>query len=249
MKISIVTISFNSELYIRDCISSVLSQTYNDIEYIIIDGGSVDNTLHIINEFGPKIHKIVSEPDSGIYDAINKGIGIATGDIIGILNSDDVFADEKVVERIAKEFENSTLSITFSDVQFVQRSDTTKYVRFYSSKLFKSWMFKFGFQPAHPTFYAKKELFDKLGYYRTDLKIAGDFELLLRFVLKNNIKFKYVKDVWVKMRVGGVSTSGFSSIIMLNKEIIKAHEFNGLYTNKLFVYSKYLVKWWGFIVK
>lgn len=245
MKVSIVTVTYNSELFLESCIQSVESQTYKDIEHIVIDGNSKDNTLSIIKKF--KNIKYLSEVDNGIYDAINKGIRLASGDILGILNSDDLFADNEVLQRIVTEFEQENLSVVFSDVQFVQRNDTSKPVRFYSSKFFKLWMFKFGFQPAHPTFYAKRELFDKFGVYRTDLRIAGDFELLLRFLKKNKVQFKYVRDVWVKMRVGGISTSGLSSILELNNEIVMAHRQNGIYTNMLFVYSKYLIKWWGFI--
>lgn len=247
MKISIITVTYNSELFLESCIQSVKNQSYSDIEHIIIDGNSDDRTLQIIK--GYEHLKYISEPDSGIYDAINKGISLSTGDVLGILNSDDILADEEVIERMTSNFEDPKLLAVFSDVQFVQRNDIDKPMRYYSSKFFKMWMFKFGFQPAHPTFYVRKELFKKIGPYRTDLKIAGDFELLLRFLLKNELRYKYVKDLWVKMRVGGLSTSGLKSVIQLNKEIIESHKINGLYTNRFMVYSKYLIKWWGFIKK
>jgi glycosyltransferase involved in cell wall biosynthesis len=248
MKISIITICYNSEFYIRDCIHSVLSQSYSDIEYILIDGSSKDNTLKIINEYKDKIDIFLSESDSGIYEAINKGISLSSGEIIGVLNSDDFFADNHVISRMVTSFqENKELDAIYADVQFVERNSINKVVRNYSSRFFKTWMFRFGFQPAHPTFYAKRELFGNYGYYRTDLKIAGDFELLLRFMKKNQIRFKYINDIWVKMRIGGVSTSGLASILKLNNEILEAHKINHLYTNKIFVYSKYLIKWWGFI--
>lgn len=245
MRASIITVTYNSELFLESCIQSVENQAYSDIEHIIIDGNSVDGTEGIVKKFKNLIY--LSEIDNGIYDAINKGIGLATGDVIGILNSDDLFADNNVVQRIITAFDNQNVGAVFSDVQFVQRNDTSKPVRFYSSKFFKPWMFTFGFQPAHPTFYVRRELFEKFGKYRTDLRIAGDFELLLRFLKTNKVPFKYVKDVWVKMRIGGVSTSGISSILKLNEEILLAHKFNQVYTNKFFVYSKYLIKWWGFI--
>lgn len=246
MKISVITVTFNSENFLDDCIQSIAKQTYKNIEHIIVDGNSNDNTLNIIKKKSNL--KWISEPDNGIYDAINKGIGLATGDIIGILNSDDFFNDNNVISRIVDSFnKDREIQAVYADVKFVNRENTNKILRHYSSKFFKSWMFKFGFQPAHPTFYAKKELFDSYGKYRTDLRIAGDFELLLRFILKNQIKYKYINDVWVKMRVGGASTSGLSSVLKLNSEIIKAHCFNNLYTNKFLVYSKYLFKWWGFI--
>lgn len=245
MKITIITVTYNSELFLENCIQSVKRQSYPNIEHIIIDGNSNDLTLQIIKSY-PHI-KYISEPDSGIYDAINKGIKLSTGNILGILNSDDILADETVIERIVSKFTDVNLEAVFSDVQFVLRNDIDKPVRYYSSKFFKPWMFKFGFQPAHPTFYVRKELFIKFGTYRTDLKIAGDFELLLRFLLKNKVKYKYIEDLWVKMRVGGVSTSGIKSVVLLNDEIITSHKFNGLNTNRFLVYSKYLIKWWGFI--
>lgn len=250
MKISIITITYNSFNTLEKCITSVINQNYENIEYIIIDGKSTDNTINLIHKYRNEISKLISEPDHGIYDAINKGIKLATGDIVGVLNSDDFFAHNNVISEIAHQFE-SYLEIkgVYADVAFVDRVDIEKKVRHYSSKFFKPWMFKFGFQPAHPTFYVKKELFDKYGLYRTDLKISGDFELLLRFLLKHKIKYKYVNNVWVKMRVGGVSTSGISSVVKLNSEIIKAHRYNNLHSNLFLVYSKYLFKWWGFVRK
>lgn len=247
MKVSIITVTFNSQEFLEKCIDSVKNQIYQDIEHIIIDGISTDNTLNIIKK-NSNI-KWISEDDYGIYDAINKGIKMATGDVVGILNSDDFLADGNVIQRIVSAFNTQKVDSLFANVIFVDRYDTSKKVRFYSSKHFKPWMFKFGFQPAHPTFYAKRELFEKCGYYRIDLRIAGDFELLLRFLFKKNVTYRYINEVWVKMRVGGVSTSGISSVKKLNAEILKAHKLNDLYTNILFVYSKYLIKWWGFLFR
>jgi glycosyltransferase involved in cell wall biosynthesis len=250
LKVSVITVVYNNGKTIAYTLESFKNQTYSNKELIIIDGGSTDNTLFEIKKFGSENYILLSEPDNGIYDAINKGIGLATGDIIGILNSDDFFNDNNVISRIIESFKlNKDLQALFADVKFVNRENTNKILRHYSSQFFKPWMFKFGFQPAHPTFYAKKELFDSYGKYRTDLRIAGDFELLLRFILKNRIKYKYINDVWVKMRVGGASTSGLSSVLKLNDEIVKAHKVNNIYTNKFLVYSKYLFKWWGFIKK
>lgn len=250
MRISVITVVYNNQETIGNAIESVISQTYKDIEYIIVDGGSTDSTLSIIKSYGGKISKWVSEKDKGIYDAINKGITLATGDIVGILNSDDFFADNTVVDRIARPFmSDKSLQAVYSDVLFVQRKNASKSVRYYSSKNFRPFMFRFGFQPAHPTFYARKDIFETLGYYRTDLKISGDFELLLRLLHVNKIKTCYVRDIWVKMRVGGVSTSGLNSLIKLNNEILYACKVNAMYTNKLMIYSKYLIKWWGFLMK
>lgn len=248
IKVSIITVVYNNEKTIGYSLISVLNQVFKNIEHIVIDGGSSDNTLKEIQKYEKYISTIVSEPDQGIYDAINKGIKLSKGDIIGVLNSDDFFADDFVIDRIVKEFQSDKeLEAVYADVQFVERNSINKVVRNYSSRFFKTWMFRFGFQPAHPTFYARKALFEKSGYYRTDLKIAGDFELLLRFMKKNKIRFKYINDIWVNMRIGGVSTSGLASILKLNNEILEAHKINELYTNKIFVYSKYLIKWWGFI--
>jgi len=247
MKITIITVTYNSAEFLKYCISSVLNQTYSDIEYIIVDGASIDNTIEIIKSF--KTIKYVSEPDRGIYDAINKGIKMATGEVIGILNSDDFFADENVVSRIAHQFKLGSFDALYSDIQFVDREIPTTVVRYYSSKFFKPFLFKFGFQPAHPTFYVRKKILDKYGFYRTDLTIAGDFELLLRLIYLHKISYKYVDDLWVKMRVGGISTSGVNSVIKLNNQIVISCRLNNVYTNKLMVYSKYFFKWWGFINK
>ena len=246
MKVSIITAAYNSDTYIQSCITSVGEQDYPDIEYIIIDGKSTDATLDIIKLNEKNISKWVSEPDYGIYDAINKGIKLANGDIIGILNSDDFFSDKNVVSRIVKAFKENGVDIIYSDLDFVDSEDTEKVIRHYSSKYFKPWMFRFGFQPAHPTFYTYRSKFNEYGYYKPDLKIAGDFELLLRFFYKNRLSYTYINDNWVKMRLGGASTSGIRSIMKLNKEILKAFKVNDLYTNTLMVYSKYIIKWWGF---
>lgn len=246
MKISIVTVTYNSEEFIEHCMTSVFQQTYRDIEYIVIDGKSTDRTLSIVKSFNDVI--CLSEPDNGIYDAINKGIRLATGDVVGILNSDDFYADNEVLSRVANEFlTDPSLDAVYSDVLFVEEPDLSKSVRYYSSKKFRPSMFRFGFLPAHPTFYARKELFDKHGMYRTDLKISGDFELLLRFLFIQKISYKYIDDLWVKMRTGGISTSGLESIFRLNAEIVKACKINNVYTNRILVYSKYLIKWWGFL--
>jgi glycosyltransferase involved in cell wall biosynthesis len=247
MKISIITVTYNSQEFLEKCIDSIKTQSYPNIEHIIVDGNSTDDTLNIIKK---NSHiKWISENDDGIYDAINKGIKIATGEVVGVLNSDDFLADENVIQRVVSAFNDHNVDSLYADVVFVDRYDTSKKVRFYSSKRFKKWMFKFGFQPAHPTFYAKRIVFEQYGSYRTDLKIAGDFELMLRFFVRHNVSHKYIDDVWVKMRIGGISTSGLASVRKLNREIVMAHHLNKLNTNILLVYAKYLVKWWGFVFR
>jgi glycosyltransferase involved in cell wall biosynthesis len=249
MTISIITVVFNNEL-IGSAIQSVIDQDYKDIEHVIIDGGSTDGTLAIIERFKAHVNVLISEPDHGIYDAINKGIAVAKGDIVGVLNADDVFADHQVLSRVAMKFKTQPLIDAFyADIVFTERQDITKVTRYYSSAKFKPWMFRFGTAPAHPSFYAKRSLFYEHGNYCTDLEISGDFDLLLRFMHIHKIKTSYVKDVWVKMRLGGISTSGLASIIKQNKEIVISCQRNDLFTITPLVYAKYLFKWWGFIFK
>jgi glycosyltransferase involved in cell wall biosynthesis len=241
---------FNNEATINDAMTSVLTQTYPNIEYIVVDGNSTDGTLNIIEKVAHRIDHFISEPDNGFYDAINKGIQLATGDIIGIINSDDYLADMDVLSKINEIFENDlSIEAVYADLIFIDGLNKKKVIRYYSSEKFKPWMFRFGFQPAHPTFYVRSELFKKYGLYQTDLKIAGDFEMLLRLMLKHKIRYKYIKDVWVKMRMGGASTSGFQSTKLLNREMVHACNVNGVYTNIFLVYFKYLFKWWGFLFK
>jgi|WetSurMetagenome_2_1015567.scaffolds.fasta_scaffold01524_8 glycosyltransferase involved in cell wall biosynthesis len=247
--ISIITACLNSKRTIANTIDSVLAQTYHGIEYIIIDGGSTDGTTEIIKSYGTLITKYISGPDRGIYDALNKGIIMATSDIIGILNSDDFFNDNTVIERVAATFDENNIEAVIGDVQFVDPVKTSRVVRYYSSKKFTLGKFRFGIMPAHPGFYARRELFEKYGYYKTDYKIAADFELLLRFILVNRIKFKYLEMPFVSMRTGGLSNKSFMSNITLNKEIARACRENGVKTNYFFIYSKYFSKIFQFFGK
>lgn len=242
MKITIITPTYNSANTIIHCVSSVDNQTYPDIEHIIIDGGSKDNTLELIDSQQNRVKKMISEPDNGIYDAMNKGIKIATGDIIGILNSDDFFCDNFVIEKIVAAFREKNIDALYGDVKFVNPSITAKIVRYYSSKTFIPKKFKYGFMPAHPSFYVKKEFFEKLGYYKDDYEIAADFELLIRFLFVNKLRSGYLEMPFVSMRPGGVSNKSLNSTFILNKEIIRACRENGIKTNLFFVYSKYFIK-------
>ena len=222
MKISIITATYNSEAHIADCVRSVNSQTYDNIEHIIIDGASKDNTVKIIEETPNRVAKIVSEPDKGIYDAMNKGIRMATGDVIGILNSDDFFTSDDVIEKVVDTFNNNDIDALYGDVHFVDPNDLNKCVRYYSSAIFKPPLFRFCFMPAHPSFYMKRECYEKHGLYALDYKISSDFDLLVRYILKEKINCKYLKKDFVTMRTGGVSTENFNSRVTLNREIVKA---------------------------
>jgi len=241
-RITVITVSYNSCKTISDTINSVLTQSYLNIEYIIIDGGSTDGTVELIQSYSNNISKFISEPDKGIYDAINKGIRLSTGDIVGILNSDDFFCNTKVITNVAEAFQKNDIEAVYGDVQYVNPKNILKVVRYYSSKLFWSDKFRFGFMPAHPSFYVKRELFDKFGYYKTDYKIAADYELLIRFLYINKVKYKYLELPFVSMRTGGVSNSSFRSNYLLNREIARACKENGIKTNFFFIYSKYFYK-------
>jgi glycosyltransferase involved in cell wall biosynthesis len=242
LKVSIITVSYNSARTITDTITSVLAQTFTDIEYIVIDGASTDATARIITSFGLRISKFISEPDYGIYDALNKGIRLATGDIVGILNSDDFLYDNNVIEKVVNAFNEHDIGAVIGDVQFVDPLQTSKVVRYYSSKNFSTARFRFGYMPAHPGFYVKRNLFEKFGYYKTDYKIAADFELVMRYLLTNQVKYKYLEIPIVSMRTGGISNKSIRSNYVLNKEISRACRENGIKTNIFFIYSKYFNK-------
>jgi len=252
VKISIITVSFNSATTIRDTIESVLYQTYSDIEYLIIDGQSKDNTVEIIQSyesmFAGRLHWI-SEPDRGLYDAMNKGIKMATGDVVGVINSDDFYHRNDVVGKIAGVFiKDNDIQAIFGDVRFVHPENLNKTVRYYAAKNFNIKRFRFGFMPPHPTFFTYKKNFERFGYYRTDYKIAADYELLIRFLYKNKLTYKYVPLDVMKMRTGGASTASTKSNIIINREIVRACKENGIYTNMAILMLKYFVKIWELII-
>jgi glycosyltransferase involved in cell wall biosynthesis len=237
-KISIVTVCFNSEATIRDTIESVLSQSYQYIEYIIIDGDSKDRTMEIVAEYKDRIDIIISESDKGIYDAMNKGMRLATGDYVGILNSDDVFASPETIEKLAEFlFTHSYLDGCFGDLVYVHREDMEKISRFFSSKYFTSEKIRFGLMLPHPTFYVRPNLFKKFGYYKLGYRVSADFELMTRFI-KGGAKLLRNPRVMVKMREGGISSNGFWWRVHQNFEIVRACRENGIYTNILMVMFK-----------
>ncbi len=246
MKISIITVCYNSDKTIEKTILSVLSQTYNNIEYIVIDGKSTDNTLCIIDKYKNRIDYFISENDSGIYDAINKGITRATGEIIGILNSDDVFFDDLVISRIANFFnENKTYDSIIGDIVF--QNDSNEIIRKYSSINWSPSRFAWGYMPPHPSFYCKKDIYTKYGLYNTNFKIAADYELLIRLLEVHKITYNYIPMIFVKMKLGGASTKGISSLLTINKEVLLACKLNGVKTNYLKLLSKYFKKMLEFV--
>ena len=207
MKISLITTTFNSGGTFTNTLESVLNQSYlTDIEYIIVDGASKDNTLDIIRAYEPQFQgrmKWISEPDRGLYDAMNKGICMATGDVVGILNSDDFFTSNDVLEKVAECFADNDVDAVYGDIHFVRSDDLNRCVRYYSSRIFRRGLMRLGFIPAHPSFYCRRECFEKYGCYKTDYKIAADFDLLLRFIYVHRIRIKYLPVDMVTMRLGG----------------------------------------------
>lgn len=246
MKISVVTVTYNSETTVRDTIESVLKQEYKNYEYLVVDGGSKDKTVDIIKEYEPKFEgkmRWVSEKDKGMYDGINKGIRMATGDVVGIINSDDFYHRTDVFDIINKSFEdNKGIQAIYGDVRFVHPDNLEKTVRYYSCKHWKPWRLRFGFMPAHPTFFTYKENFEKYGYYQYDYHIAADYELLIRHLYTNKVPAKYVPLDFMKMRTGGRSTNGWKANVLLNKEIVRACKENGIWTCMPLLFMKYFVK-------
>lgn len=246
MKVSIITVTYNSAATLRDTLESVRRQDYGNIEHILVDGGSKDETVNIIRSY-PHVAKYISERDKGLYDAINKGIRMSTGDVIGILNSDDFFPHDQVISRMANCFREQNADAVFGDIAFVRPNNLRKIVRLYSSRRFHPRKFAYGYMPAHPSFYVKREFYDKYGLYKLDYKIAADYELLMRFMHTNKLRYAYHPEVMVYMRTGGVSNKNIFSRYTLNKEIIRACKENGVRTNMFVVSLKYIFKVFEFI--
>ena len=238
LKVSIITVVYNNKSTIKNAIESVLNQTYKNIEYIVIDGASTDGTIEIIESYANKMDKFVSEPDKGIYDAMNKGLKLATGDIVGILNSDDIYANNKVIETVADAFQKNDCDAIYGDLVYVDKEDLNKIIRYWKSKPFKKGLFKKGWHPAHPTYFVKKDVYDRYGLFNHDFKIAADYELMLRFMEKYNINTHYIPEVLVKMRVGGESNRSLKNILKANIECYKAWQINNLKISPFIVIKK-----------
>lgn len=228
MKISIITVSYNSSETIEATIKSVLSQSYPDIEYIIIDGKSKDSTMEIVNKYRDKIGVIVSERDKGIYDAMNKGVALSTGDVVGILNSDDFYADEHVIRDVVNKFRETECDALYADLVYVNRGQEDQIIRVWSAGEYRPGRFLKGWMPPHPTFFVKKSLYDRLGSYNTTLRSAADYELMLRFIHKNKIKLAYLPRIITKMRSGGQSNVSLRNRLKANMEDRAAWRMNDI---------------------
>ena len=260
MKISIITVCYNSAATLSVAMESVLRQTHPDLEYLVIDGASTDGSKTLIQSFAPKFNgrmRWLSEKDNGMYDAINKGIAMATGDVVGILNADDAFSSCDVVAAVASAFEaNSELEATHGDVRFVKNATDVslenframKTVRYYSSRHWRPWMLQWGFMPPHPSVYICKTRFEQLGNYAPDYHIAADYALLIRFLRKAKLRSAYLPMCFVDMRVGGKSTRNWRSNLLLNQEIVRGNREAGYFCCLPMLAPKYLFKIFEFVI-
>ena len=288
MKITLITACYNSAATIRTAIESVLAQRGVDVEYIVVDGGSTDETVEILKDYEKKLFNLstfqpfnfrwLSENDGGMYDAINKGIKMATGDVVGILNADDVLASDETLAHIASAFEppevgsqKSEVDCVYADIRFVKRRDVASpsqvgdvafpsqesleslrsapTVRYCSAKRWRPWMFRFAAMVPHPSFYVRRECFDRLGGYSLDYRICADFELELRYLYLAKLKAAYLPECIVVMRMGGASTAGWRSNVEINREDLRALRANGVWSCLPLIYLKYLFKIWGFVFR
>lgn len=249
MKITVITICKNSEETIERTINSVINQNYQDLEYIIIDGGSTDATLSIINKFKKKINYVISEADKGIYDAINKGISLSSGDLISILHSNDVFFDCQVLNNVSKYFNlNKNFSILLGSLIYKKNFDKKSVSRYYSARFFKPWMLRFGVSPPHTSSFIKRKIYQKFGAYDSSYLIAGDFEIFTRYLLKNNLPYKISQECFVVMQPGGLSNKNIKSFYISTIEILKSLKINNIYSNFFFVLLRFPIKIIQFII-
>ena len=234
IKVSIITAALNNQEIIQNCILSVIQQTYQNRECIIVDGGSTDGTLDVIKKYGDRITKWVSEPDEGLYYALNKGIRMATGDIVGFLNADDFFAHNEVIERVVARMIEYNVDSCYGDLLYVDKNNTDKIIRYWKSVPYKEGLFYEGWMPPHPTFFVKKEVYERHGYFNTDFKIAADYELMLRFLEKHKISTYHIPEVLIKMRLGGMSNRNLKNLFTKSSEDYRAWKVNdmkgGFYT-------------------
>lgn len=249
MKISLITVAYNSEETIEETILSVLSQKNINLEFIIVDGGSSDSTCDIIEKYNDKIDVFLSEKDNGIYDAMNKGVRLASGEVLGILNSDDVFASDDVLFSVSNAFSENEIDALYGDLVYVDRYDISMIKRKWISGEYTEGDFKKGWMPPHPTFYVKRSVYESYGLFNLEFSSAADYEIMLRFIHKHHIKIYYLAMIMVKMRQGGQSNASFSNRIKANREDKKAWIVNGLKPGPLTMLLKPLSKLGQFINK
>jgi glycosyltransferase involved in cell wall biosynthesis len=246
--VSIITIVYNNAIFIEDAIQSVLSQSYPYIEYIVIDGSSTDGTVEIIKKYEKKISVFISEPDKGIYEALNKGVTHSTGDIIAVLHSDDQFYNNYVVSDMVQRIIKTNAEFCFSDMVIVDGL-SGKVLRYYMANYFRRWMFRIGWMPPHPTCFIKKSLFDEFGLYSTDYKVAGDFDFLVRIFYGREISWTYLNQITVKMRQGGISSAGWKSKRIIADEINKSLRLNDVWALPIFQVMRYFIRLMEFLIK
>jgi glycosyltransferase involved in cell wall biosynthesis len=242
VKISIITVSMNSSDTIGKTLDSVRLQTYSEVEHIIIDGGSKDNTLEIVKLMGSHVSKVISEADGGIYDAMNKGIKLASGGVLAFLNADDFYKDTKVLERVAMVMQTERLDALYGNVEFFRPSQPDIVVRSYDSSRFTAGRLGWGWMPAHPALFVRRTLFEKYGLFRTDYRIAGDFEFVARVFKQPDLRHRHLPESLVRMQMGGASTSGWRATLQLNREMMRACQSNNIPTNWLKLLLRYPLK-------
>lgn len=245
MKISIITATYNSEKTLEDTILSVLAQDYTDFEHIIVDGKSKDSTIEIVKRYEERYNgrlRFISESDKGLYDAMNKGIRMAEGDIIGILNSDDFYSSSNILSNIISQLQGTNIDAIYGDVHYVNPDNLKRNVRYYSSRIFSRSLMRLGFMPAHPSFYCRREVYQKYGLFDTTFPVAADFEHLLRLIYINRIRLKYIKKDFVTMRTGGTSNASMASRMAIMHDHQKALKKNKVYSNQFLLSLRYIYK-------
>lgn len=251
MKFSIITATYNSAATLRDTMESILRQNYTDYEYIVVDGASKDGTVDIICEYEPQFEgrmRWISEPDRGLYDAMNKGISMATGDVVGLLNSDDFYTSDDVLATVARELSGiDALDAIYGDVHYVNDEDLTKQVRYYSSRRFTRKRMRMGYMPAHPSFYVRRECYERYGTFDVSYRVAADFDNLLRLIYVNGIRTRYIAKDFVTMRTGGASSSGLQSYKRIMKDHFRAFRKNGVPINYVLYFWRYVEKLFEFL--
>lgn len=239
---TIITVCYNSGKTIERALQSVANQDWSNVEHVVIDGGSTDNTIEIINNFLPRVTRFVSEPDDGIYDAMNKGLNIASGDVVAFLNADDFYSDSSVLSSIANLFQRDAFQAIMGDVGYFKEGNVGRIIRRYRSSIFTPKKLRQGIMPAHPAFFIHRDILTRVGGFNPSYKIAGDFELVVRIFKRQNIKLGYLPKVLVNMQMGGISTSGWRAKLLINREILRACKENGIKTNIFLVSLRYLKK-------